>query len=849
MSQALNQVKRCLSCGTDYPLSHREGTCTHDQGTLVLADADKLIGSFIANRYKISKALGIGGWGSVYLGEDEKLNRPVAVKIIHGYLQSNDVRTQRFQREARIISSLVHPNIVTIHDSGVLASGQPYMVMEHLNGQSLDTLLEQTGKLSAQRTVNIALQMCLALTFAHDAGVIHRDLKPHNVMILASDFVKLLDFGLAKQNDTGASLTATGETVGSPVYMSPEQCRGVNVDVRSDIYSFGMILYQMLNGEPAFHAETLYELMHLHITQKPKAFLEINPGSSTPATLEKIVMKCLEKDPAQRYQSVERLHRDIEAFAQREYGLAARRHASFLLAPFQPERWQRLRLRCVGLLRRLSAKQPAIAIALVAILIPTLILIAFNHPTNNQGSLPPVDGKTAFDRAYREGITLWNEGDYRHAQPKLEEARLHANAVGEENQLYQDTLKKLIDTYKHTGEFAKAKKTQTELTSVEKFSSSLGTIEDTLVKISELAQRTPATVQDKKELARLYTNLAILQLLQTDLSKALQSAATAVTSSEKAYGPQDPETGSALAVMTDCLIDTQRFTQAEKQLNRLLQLAEQNASTQPRLLADAHFLAGKLHYQEAVLPEGKSESFEVILSDVLPRLQPDALTKIKTAITEFERSIQLYNSIYQGDSPKLADALLQLGKAQMYSGDLLAARKNFESALGMDLRVRGEDSEQLGRVQYNLARLLNFGALNSKGPEKKQLLSRANDLVANAQRIFELRSSDVSTSQMLAEIMNMHALVNANMGNFDEAEKLYKGTLSMTAIWKDKGYTTFSAYQRLMHLYQDSNLPLDEKRRRQQAISSFVQEPQKSPTGAPVQAVGDLDKPIGDNDR
>lgn len=303
LGQLFDQVKECKQCGTQYPIGFESAVCTIDGGQLVTTTADKLIGTVVGGRYTLGSAIGMGGWSSVYQAEDSQLKRPVAVKILHQFFRNDESKIKRFQREAVIAASLSHPHITTMFDFGLLPNGQPYIVMEYLHGLSLDSVVRAEKQLPRLRAVNIMGQICLALDHAHKSGLVHRDLKPGNIFLLESDFVKVLDFGLAKSAGEVDSLTTAGSTFGTPLFMSPEQCRGSNVDNRTDIYSLGTMLYFMLTGETPFTASTMFEAMHKQIAEQPKTLSECRPDLIFPAGLEAAVARCLSKDPCERFQN------------------------------------------------------------------------------------------------------------------------------------------------------------------------------------------------------------------------------------------------------------------------------------------------------------------------------------------------------------------------------------------------------------------------------------------------------------------------------------------------------------------------------------------------------------------
>ncbi|PZR08217.1 MAG: hypothetical protein DI536_25245 [Archangium gephyra] len=263
---------------------------------------DALIGAQVGS-YRILRLLGTGGMGSVYLGEHTGIGSRVAIKFLHEHLASNADLVQRFYAEARAVNVIGHANIVSIFDMNVLPPSRYYLVMEYLEGNSLDTQIAQ-GPVPMTRAVPILAQVCDALDQAHQLGVVHRDLKPENLMLVKrgrqNDFVKILDFGIAKLHvNMAGRKTATGVIIGTPDYMAPEQAGGENIDGRTDLYSLGIIAYELATGKTPFAGMPITAMLVAHLTQEPKAPHLINPN--VPVAVSSAIMKAIAKKPAERF--------------------------------------------------------------------------------------------------------------------------------------------------------------------------------------------------------------------------------------------------------------------------------------------------------------------------------------------------------------------------------------------------------------------------------------------------------------------------------------------------------------------------------------------------------------------
>jgi eukaryotic-like serine/threonine-protein kinase len=275
-----------------------------------MSTSDTLIDRTFDKRYVIKRKLGSGGMADVYLAEDQELGRRVALKLLDDRHASDDQFVERFRREAQSAAGLNHPNIVSIFDRG-RAEGTYYIAMEYLDGRTLKELLVRNGPTPIPIAIDYARQILGALSFAHRNGIVHRDIKPHNIIVGGDGRLKVTDFGIARSGTS--QMTEAGSIVGTAQYLSPEQARGAPVDPRSDLYSLGIVLYEMLTGKVPFTGDTPVEIAMKHLSQVPEPPSKLRDG--IPHDLDAVVMRALAKDPDQRYGSAEEMDADLARVA------------------------------------------------------------------------------------------------------------------------------------------------------------------------------------------------------------------------------------------------------------------------------------------------------------------------------------------------------------------------------------------------------------------------------------------------------------------------------------------------------------------------------------------------------
>lgn len=367
--------KYCPGCARRFSADDDSITCGDDNSILLPITRDPLIGRLVDEKFEVLDLIGAGGSSMVYRAHQVELDRPVAFKLLRTDLVSSAEKIQRFGTEARLASRLVHRNICRIYDFGITNNGQPYLVMEIVEGKSLNKVLNEEGSMSVARAINLTKQIGEGLQEAHRSGIIHRDLKPSNIMVMNTgdvERVKLIDFGLAKTLDLDKEeqVASSGYMVGTPSYMSPEQVLGQTMDVRTDIYSLGCVLFEMLCGKKAVDGTTAFEIMSKHVQSDVQQ--RIAEGG-IPLELQEFISRCLAKEPQRRYQTIQEAL-DVLTAIESESG-------SF-------------RGMMRGLRLRMSPAPMAVAIV-AAIAVPALLIFNWQNLASHSSTIPLNDRQMA----------------------------------------------------------------------------------------------------------------------------------------------------------------------------------------------------------------------------------------------------------------------------------------------------------------------------------------------------------------------------------------------------------------------------------------------------------------------
>jgi tRNA A-37 threonylcarbamoyl transferase component Bud32/tetratricopeptide (TPR) repeat protein len=633
------EKKYCPTCYEQY--GGETDLCPDDKTKLSPLDKSPMVGKVFAERYVIDSVLGLGGMSIVYKATHKLMNRTVAIKMLKRKLLEEVVLLERFKVEAQSASSLSHQHIITIYDFGVTSDGEPYLVMDCLEGESLKELIDRSGAVLVEQAVSIFKQICDGLDAAHKKGIIHRDLKPANVVLLknADDSyqVKLVDFGIAKvlpqEGQQAQHLTQTGEVFGSPIYMSPEQCLGKQLDIRSDLYGLGCLMYETLCGKPPFLGTSFLETMNKHVGEPPQPMSEVAPSRMVPPELEAIVLQCMAKDPAERFASAGELRDHLAAFSMSlpggtstNLGTAAKLGATTATGiTVQPG----VAAQTIAECKRSPWK--AVGISLLAVIgAGVAFIFLWQGPANDRGSiLNKISWQFAVssaDDAIKRGDYASAESSLKYAQDKAkslqdggvrleatikEEAALYDKWEGHAAELeavnkqitqlqvdalhkeYQHRLTMLEALSKGTGDSA-VEQTNAKLRSEAQLPGILSTVqrlygramyveaEDLLTKTLDLEHRMLG--QDAPSLVPLETRLADCLVAQRKFPQVRPLLAHAVQVLRKQPGGHESEYAKVLNKLGQFDLDQSNFKQATPELEEALAVARKAAGDEDVLL-------------------------------------------------------------------------------------------------------------------------------------------------------------------------------------------------------------------------------------------------------------------------
>lgn len=691
-------AKTCPECKAEFAAEDDSVVCPADHTPLETDSTnDPLIGVVIAERYEILELIGSGGWALIYKARQLPLNRLVAIKILHGHLAGDPEKKKRFKREAEAATKLVHENVGSVFDYGLLEEGQPYMVMEYLQGTTLQDLVRRETKLPVERCIDIFRQICAGLAMAHERNIVHRDIKPSNIYMIDDESqVKILDFGLAKliaqehADGNGTSLTQTGQTIGTPSYMSPEQCTGFPLDARSDLYSLGCVMFEVLTGRRAFEGRNLFETMSQQINTE--AAFEGTDGENTiPADLQLVVMKALAKDPQERYQSAEDLDVALEQVLD-----GIKTHGG--------DAWQ-AKVRAFLHTRRRAGKRLAKE-PLVSAVLGLAVLLACSAGWGlliDHASLPSAHTlELNYRKSLASGQRCMDKRKFALAASLFGRAVEASRGFGEADQRHIDALNKQMEALRCAGDLEATATVEQQLAGInKKYSGAMyGNEAQNSRRIAnferEIKDKNPVNKTFVREICVLRNRQAELFLTTSRFEDAKHQLNRALELENSVVGVNTPEYATTMSNLAWIYVNTDDLLKAEQAYKEVLQLREKLLGPQDpfvakslRNLGDFYYVHGKYAEAEKLLSRSNAIYQKVgAQDDVAWTLNNLGLCYIQLkdygrAQVSLEKALELRKAISKG-SPDYVDVgrtIHNLGVLKMAQGNLREAVSRYEDAL------------------------------------------------------------------------------------------------------------------------------------------------------------------------
>jgi tetratricopeptide (TPR) repeat protein/tRNA A-37 threonylcarbamoyl transferase component Bud32 len=783
-----------------------------DSETMVMVDATLLAaGSDFGPRYRIESLLGQGGMGRVYKAYDKDIDRTVALKVIRHAVMGETDALKRFKQELHLASKISHKNILRIHDMGEVG-GTKFITMAYVEGQDLYGILKEHPKMPIERVLKFATQLAEALAAAHAEGVIHRDLKPQNILVNKDDQIFVSDFGLAKSFEEGAQgMTKTGAFLGTPRYMSPEQVEGKPADQRSDLYAYGLIFYEMVTGDVPFTGESTLKVMYQRIQEKPKNPKLVNP--SLPTWVARIIMRCLEKDPAARYQTAYEILADLQG----SKPSGGSRSLQIQIPEFARSRWAWVAGSVVGALLLVSAllvlrgKLPFGSSAKGGAPGPqiSLAILPFRNASGDQtlNWLGPGLAEMLTTDVGKSSTLRIVSADRLHQI-------LNDLHISPDTELDQGTLGRIAD-------FTNADR----LVSGQyvKFGNQIR-IDATLQTLKQ--QHTvslKAEAPDEKEVLRAVDQLA--QMIQQNLAlssasvKELKGAAF-TPSSNSVQALRDYNEGLQLTRQANYVEAVKSFEAATKEDQNFAlayaKLAETysnlgNVNQAEQFSRKAVDLSGSLPQAERLQILATSARIEndtrkaIEAYENLARLSPDDsdvefnLASLYASINAFDQARGEFTKLLSRD-PKYVDALIGMGRTEISAGNSQNALEYLNRALTLSI--------QLGNDVQRAATLHSLGVAYRE-------LGKLDDALRNLQESLSIKQR-LNDKRGVALTLNAMAQAQSRLGKSSEALKSYQEALRLReAVGDKKGsgdtlidmgnlYGDWGQYDQALKFYKES---------------------------------------------